>query len=157
MQLLKTLFWPLTLLLTNCIISLHLQKLPADGISWMQNCLTQKSLLSVSVENWQVLILRMPGFLLWNETTGIFFHSFAAEVVLTEQDALWCRQQNCYDKKWFPYSQFQSVPITSSIAFLLQSVNLGVHDIVKHFVVMVLIMENVLPKKKLITDIKYML
>ncbi len=25
---------------------------------------TQKSLLSVSVENWQVLILRMPGFLL---------------------------------------------------------------------------------------------
>lgn len=28
---------------------------------------------------------------------------------------------------------------------------------VKHFVVMVLIMENVLPKKKLITDIKYML
>ena len=49
------------------------------------------------------------------------------------------------------------VPITSSIAFLLQSVNLGVHDIVKHFVVMVLIMENVLPKKKLITDIKYML
>ena len=37
---------------------------PADGISWMQNCLTQKSLLSVSVENWQVLILRMPGFLL---------------------------------------------------------------------------------------------
>ena len=57
----------------------------------------------------------------------------------------------------FPYSQFQSVLITSSIAFPLQSVNLGVHDIVKHFVVMVLIMENVLPKKKLITDIKYML
>lgn len=38
--------------------------IPADGISWMQNCLTQKSLLSVSVENWQVLILRMHGFLL---------------------------------------------------------------------------------------------
>ena len=37
-----------------------LQKLPDDGISWMQNCLTQKSLLSVSVENWQALILRMP-------------------------------------------------------------------------------------------------
>ena len=142
--------------MTNCIISLHLQKLPDDGISWMQNYLTQKSLLSVSVENWQALILRMHGFLLWNETTGIFFRSFAAEVVLTERDAPWCRQQNCYDKKWFPYSQFQSVPITSSTVFHLQSVNLGVHDIVKPFVTMVLIMENVLPKKKPIMDIKYM-
>lgn len=59
-------------------------------------------------------------------------------------------------QKMIPYSQFQSVPITSSTVFHLQSVNLGVHDIVKPFVTMVLIMENALPKKKPIMDIKYM-
>ena len=51
------------------------------------------------------------------------------------------------------------IPVSSYYivdSFPLQSVNLDVHDIVKHFVAMVLIMENVLPKKKPIMDIKYM-
>lgn len=51
------------------------------------------------------------------------------------------------------------IPVSSYYivdSFHLQSVNLDVHDIVKHFVAMVLIMENVLPKKKPIMDIKYM-
>ena len=51
------------------------------------------------------------------------------------------------------------IPVSSYYiidVFHLQYVNLGVHDIVKHFVAMVLIMENVLPKNKLIADIKYM-
>ena len=47
------------------------------------------------------------------------------------------------------------IPV-SSYYIHLQSVNLGVHDIVKPFVAMVPIMENVLPKKKPIMDIKYM-
>ena len=51
------------------------------------------------------------------------------------------------------------IPVSSYYivdSFPLAVCKLDVHDIVKHFVAMVLIMENVLPKKKPIMDIKYM-
>ena len=46
------------------IDELYHQFAPPEVTRRRQNYLTQKSLLSVSAENWQALILRMHGFLL---------------------------------------------------------------------------------------------
>ena len=143
--------------MTNCIISLHLLRLPDDGIYWMQNCLTQKSLLSVSAENWQALILRNAWYSFVKRNYRHLFPHLCSRSRFNRTRRALMQTTELLRQKMISVFPFQPVLITLLIVFHLQYVNLGVHDIVKHFVVMVPIMENVLPKKKPITVIKYIL